>query len=125
MARQKAPGLAAIAGTDLKSIKSGALAKSAAEDKAIADMIRAKARIVGTLMANLVNILNPEMIVLGGGLVEALPRLIVPEAEQTMRELAIENAARRVRVAAAKLGDYSVAMGAAKRAWDRAQKLHG
>jgi glucokinase len=120
--RNRAPYLASLNGTDVRMIKSGLLAKAAAEDRVIADIVRAKARIVGTLMANLVNILNPEMIVLGGGLVEAMPRLIVPEAEQAMRSLAIPASARHVRVKAAKLGDFSVAMGAAKRAWD---KFHG
>jgi len=119
-ARQKAPSLAADAGTDLRQIKSGALAKAAVKDRVIGDILRAKARIVGGLMANLVNILNPEMIVLGGGVVEALPRLFVPEATRAMNEQAIADAARRVKVVAAKLGDYAVAMGAAKRAWDKA-----
>lgn len=120
--RNRAPYLASLNGTDVKLLKSGFLAKAAARDRVIADIIRRKARVVGTLMANLVNILNPEMIILGGGLVEAMPRLIVPEAERTMRQLAIVASARHVRVTAAKLGDYAVAMGAAKRAWD---KFHG
>jgi glucokinase len=120
--RNRAPYLASLNGTDVKLMKSGLLAKAAAKDRVIADIVRAKARIVGTLMANLVNILNPEMIVLGGGLVEAMPRLIIPEAERTMRALAIGASVKQVRVAAAKLGDYSVAVGAAKRAWDR---FHG
>jgi len=118
-ARNRAPYLASQNGTDVRLLKSGMLAKAAAADRVIADIVRAKARIVGTLMANLVNILNPEMVVLGGGLVEAMPRLIVPEAERAMRELAIGASARYVKVTAAKLGDYSVAIGAAKRAWDR------
>jgi len=118
-ARQRAPHLAAQAGTDLRQIKSGMLAKAAGQDKIIAEIIRAKARIVGGLMATLVNILNPEMIVLGGGVVQAMPRLIVPEAIKAMHEQAIPDAARRVKVVAAKLGDYAVAMGAAKRAWDK------
>lgn len=124
--RQSARFLAAEAGTDLRNIKSGVLAKAAGRDRVIGQMIRAKARIVGTLMANLVNILSPEMIVLGGGVVEAMPRLIVPEAERTMRALAIENSARRVTVAPATLGDHAVAMGAAKRAFDAyGSAVHG
>jgi glucokinase len=118
-ARQRAPTLYTLAGTDLRAIKSGVLARAASKDRAVTEILRSKAQIVGTLMTQLVNILNPEMIVLGGGVVQAMPRLIVGEAERTMRALAIPNSARRVRVTAAKLGDYSVAMGAAKRAWDR------
>jgi len=67
----------------------------------------------------LVNILNPELVVLGGGLAEALSRYLVPEAEQAMRETVMPSLANTVRVVPAKLGDYAVAMGAAKMAWDR------
>ena len=119
VARQKAPHLAREAGTDIRGIKSGALARSIrAGDKALEDLIRAKAKRVGTLMANLVNILNPDMIVLGGGLVEAMPGLIARKAEKTMRRLALPSAARHVKVAVAKLGDHAIVMGAAKRARD-------
>lgn len=118
-ARQKAPHLDHTAGTDIRNIKSGALAKAIrAGDRALADILRAKARRVGVLMANLVNILNPHMIILGGGVVEAMPALIVKEAEKTMRAYAIATSARHVKVAAAKLGDHAVAVGAAKRAAD-------
>lgn len=120
VARQKARHLAEKTGTDLKSIKSGAMAKAIEEgDKALEDLIREKARIVGRVMGSLVNLLSPELIVLGGGVVEAMPRLIVREADTAMREQAIGPSAARVKVVPAKLGDHSIVLGAAKRAWDR------
>jgi len=118
--RQMAPHLAQKAGTDIRDIKSGALAKAIqAGDQAIAAIMKTKAQVVGTLMANLVTILNPQLVVLGGGVVEAMPGLIVREAEQVMRRLALGTSSRHVRVAAAKLQDHSVVMGAAKQAFDR------
>jgi glucokinase len=123
VARQKAPHLAEKAGTDIRLIKSGAMAKAiAAGDRAIEDLIRRKARLVGQVMANLVNIINPDVIVLGGGVVEAMGGIILREAEQAMRERAIGPSSRHVKVVAAKLKDYSIVMGAAKRAWDQ---FHG
>jgi glucokinase len=120
VARLKAPHLAEKSGTDLREIKSGAIAKAIeAGDRAIEQIIREKGRIVGSMMANLVNFVNPDLIVLGGGVVEAMPSLIAREAERVMREEAIGPSARHVRVSVAKLGDYSVVMGAAKRALDR------
>jgi len=119
VARQQAPHLAKEAGTDLRDIKSGALARAIrAGDHVIEEIIRSKARRVGILMANLVNILNPDMIVLGGGVVEAMPDLIKRKAEKTMRAIALQPSSKYVKVAVAKLGDYSIVMGAAKRAYD-------
>jgi len=118
-ARQMAPHLDQMAGTDIRQIKSGALAKAIrAGDQAIEDLIRGKAKRVGLLMANLVNVLNPDLIVLGGGVVEAMPSLICRQAEKTMRRYALPTSAKHVRVAVAKLGDHSIVMGAAKRADD-------
>ena len=65
-------------------------------------------------MANTVNLLSPELIVLGGGLVEALGALIVLEAEKTMRQFAMPDLVGPVKVRAAALGDYAVMLGAAK-----------
>jgi glucokinase len=119
-ARQKAPYLLKNAGTDILDIKSGQLVAAVKHgDKAIEELIRRKARRIGTVMADLVNLLNPQMIVLGGGLVEALPNLIVKEAAAAMQDQAMPALSRGVKVVAARLGDYAIAMGAAKRAWDR------
>lgn len=119
VARQSAPHLARETGTDIRGMKSGALARAIrAGDSAVEDLIRGKAKRVGTLMANLVNILNPDMIVLGGGLVEAMPILIARKAEKTMRRLALPTSSRHVKVAVAKLGDHAIVLGAAKRARD-------
>jgi len=119
-ARQKAPRLLKTVGTDLLEIKSGQLQQAVrAGDQAIEALLRRKARSIGVVMANLVNVLNPELIVLGGGLVEAFPALITKEAAQAMRDQAMPILARDVRVVPARLGDRAIVMGAAKRAWDR------
>lgn len=119
-ARQQAPHLAQKAGTDLRAIKSGALARAiAAGDRPLDALIRRKAQVVGAMMANIANLINPDLIVLGGGVVQAMPGLIVREAERELRAQAVGPAGRTVKVAAAKLGDHSIVMGAAKRALDR------
>ncbi len=125
VARQKAPNLADKAGSDIRLIKSGSMAKAIeAGDKAIEDLVRRKARLVGQVMANLVNIINPDVVVLGGGVVEAMGPLILREAEGAMRERSLGPSSRHAKVVAAKLKDYSIVMGAAKRAWDVFSK-HG
>jgi glucokinase len=118
-ARQQAPYVHKEAGMDIREIKSGVLAKAIrAGDQAVEELMLGKAKRVGLLMANLVNILNPDMIVLGGGVVEAMPSLISRQAEKTMRRHALVSSAKHVKVAVAKLGDHSIVMGAAKRADD-------
>ena len=69
---------------------------------------------MGRVMANLVNLLSPDTIVLGGGLVEAMPDLIVKEASRTMHALAMPQLAKRVKVKPSELGDYAIVMGAAQ-----------
>jgi glucokinase len=119
VARQKAPHLLESAGTDLLDIKSGQLAEAIrAGDRAIEELLRRKAHLMGRVMADVTHMLNPELFVLGGGLVEAIPSLIVKEATRALQENAMPVMAKHVRVVAAKLGDHAIVMGAAKRAYD-------
>ena len=113
--KQKSPHLFKDAGTDLKNLKSGALARAIrAGDAELKNLILSKARVLGISMANVVNLLSPELIVLGGGLVEALGSLIIPEADRTMRQYAMPDLVKPVKVRTAALGDYAVMMGAAR-----------
>lgn len=117
--KQKAPNLYKNIGLDLKSLKSGAFARSVrAGDTEVRHLIQYKARILGVSMANVVNLLSPELIVLGGGLIEALGAIILPEAERTMRQYAMPDLVKPVKVRPALLGDYAVMLGAAKLAFD-------
>ena len=119
-ARQVAPVLLSSAGTNILDIKSGQLAEAVRSgDRSILELLRRKSRVIGRVMADVVNLLSPELIVLGGGLVEALPRLIVKEATRSMRSQAMPGLVRHVKVAAARLGDHAIVMGAAKRALDK------
>ncbi len=121
--KQKAPHLYKDAGTDLRGLKSGAFARAIrAGDAEVKKLILIKARVLGISMANAVNLLSPELIVLGGGLVEALGFLILPEAEKTMRQFAMPDLVKPVKVRAAVLGDYAVMLGAAKLGSNLAEK---
>lgn len=116
-ARQKAKKLFEDAGTDISKMKSGVLSKALkAGDKSIEELIRHKSRWLGIAMANVVDLLNPEVIVLGGGMVEAMGEIIVPEAEKAMRQRAMAPLAHEVKVVAAKLKDHAIVMGAARMA---------
>ena len=75
--RGDAPELLKIAGTDLSNIRSGALAQSIkAGDLAVEKITRRAAEMIGLAVGNVCNLLAPDIVVLGGGLVEALPEVV-------------------------------------------------
>lgn len=67
-------------------------------------------RYLGIALANVVNLLSPEAIVLGGGVMEAR-ELFLPTAERVMRELALDEPLKYVRLAMAELGDKAGPLG--------------
>ncbi len=116
--RGQAPHLLEMRGTDLDNIRSGALADAiAAGDTVIETIVRTAAGHIGTAVASVVHLLAPDCVVLGGGLVEAMPRLIVNEITASARKKLLPAFADSFIVVPAELGDNSTAMGAA--AWVR------
>jgi len=75
---------------------------------------------LGLALANLVDILNPEMIVLGGGLAAAGTLLLDP-ARRTMGQWAQPLAVKQVRIARSRLGDRAGILGMARLCFDRAE----
>ena len=112
--RGDAPHLMELAGTDLADIRSGAIAESIkAGDAAVEQIVRRAAGMIGLAIGNVTNLLAPDVVVLGGGLVEALPKWFVETIEEAAREHAMPALARTFRVAASKLGDDANVLGAA------------
>jgi len=83
-------------------------------DRLAGELIRRTGRYLGVGLANLVNIFNPELIIIGGGLSNMGERLLEP-ARGVMRERAYEISASAVRIVPAALGSDSGLIGAA--AW--------
>ena len=112
--RGEAPKLEKIAGTDIRQMRSGALAEAVqAGDRVVEEIIVNAARWLGLGVANAVNLLAPDVVVLGGGLVEAMKGIFVDEAQKAVRKHAMASLADGVEITAAKLGDDAGAMGAA------------
>jgi glucokinase len=65
---------------------------------------------LGIALANAVNLLSPEAIVLGGGVMQAKD-LFLPRAEETMRDRALDEPLKYMRLAEAELGDRAGVMG--------------
>ncbi|MGH7127289.1 MAG: ROK family protein [Planctomycetaceae bacterium] len=116
--RGQAPHLRKECGCDVEKIRSGALAESIANgDAAVEDIVRCAVRHIGVAVGNLVHLLAPDVIVLGGGLVEALPELFVDGVWAAARENVMPAYKQTFEVHAAELGDDATVMGAA--AWAR------
>jgi len=117
--KQKAPHLFDEVGYNIKKIKSRTLLRSIeGGDKAIKGLILDKGKMLGIVMANLANVLNPEMFVLGGGMIEAMEYLILPEARRVMETYLLKPLVGSVKVVPSKLKDYAVLKGAARLAYD-------
>lgn len=114
--RGDAPYLFKETGTDLADIRSGALSASVEKgDKVVKRLVEQAAETIGYAVANVVHILAPDKIVLGGGLVEAMEDLIVGTVRKTARSNVMSVYKDRFEVVAAKLGDDAGVKGAA--AW--------
>jgi predicted NBD/HSP70 family sugar kinase len=83
-----------------------------AGDAQTLEMINGRAYYLGVALANLVNILNPELIVLGGMFAQASD-LIIPTAEETMRQTAFAQLGERVCLQPTQFGWRAGVIGAA------------
>jgi glucokinase len=118
--RGQAPNLLEKAGADLTNIRSNILAASiAAGDKEVEMIVRDAARWLGVGVAGCVNLLAPDCIVLGGGLVEALPALYLQEFEKSVRGSVMKAFQNTFSIKIAELGDDATALGAG--AWARSE----
>ena len=85
-----------------------------AGDRAARENIEMTGRYLGVAIANLIHILNPAVIVLGGGVTAAGDMLMGPLREE-VRQRAIEDCRRGVEVRIAELGEEAGFIGAARR----------
>ncbi len=75
--------------------------------------MRNAAQHLGGAIANVVNLLAPDVVILGGGLVEAMSDLFVGEARKTVDCRAMKSFTKSLKIVAAQLGDNATVMGAA------------
>ena len=106
--------LTEMLGDDLADLRSGDLRKAIRRgDKFVDRIIEGAAEYIGIATANLVNILNPEVVVLGGGVIEALADEMMSVIIETAQDYAMPGALKGVEIIASKLGDNAGITGAA------------
>ena len=95
------------------AIRSGILQKAVdAKDPVVIEAIVSAGEYLGRGLASVVNFLNPQRIILGGGVIEAVD-LLFETAERVTRRESLQHAGEIVEIVRAKLGDNSGVVGAA------------
>lgn len=103
----------AIPGVDPDHIRVADLARAAVDGDPLASQIIEEAGVyLGIAIANMLNLLNPGLIVLGGDLVAA-DSILIRSVEKTALSRAISKAGKEVTITSSALGDDVVAIGAA------------
>jgi glucokinase len=105
--------IAELAGNDPEAVGAKLVADAAHQgDVAAQEIIQESMSYLGVGVANLVNLLNPEVVVVGGSLTK-LGEILFDPVRRTVNRRAFQIASRRVRVVPAELGDRVGVIGAA------------
>lgn len=114
VARGRHTVLTEILEGDLLAFTSRDLALAIAQSDGVA--VRAALRsasYTGAAIGSVVNLLDPEVVVIGGGIAEALGPRYVERVARVARRQMLSPAARRIPILASQLGDYAGLLGAA------------
>lgn len=101
-------------GPNLADMRSGDLRKAIRKgDKFVEKVVEEAAEYAGIGVANLINILNPEIVVVGGGVLEALENEFMPALLKAAKEHVMPGTMSGIEIEASKLGDHAGITGAA------------
>ncbi len=104
--------LTEMLGDDLEDLRSGNLRKALRKgDKLVEKVIEEAAEYTGIAVANLANILGPEVIVLGGGVIEALADEMLSIIIETAHDYVMPGVMDGVEIFPSKLGDEAGIIG--------------
>jgi len=99
---------------DTRRIRSRIIAEAYLEgDKLVREIIDDACRYIGIGAANLINVLNPQAVILGGGLIEALGDKMLPRIRKSAWQHVIGATDERVKIVDSGLGDDAGVLGGA------------
>jgi glucokinase len=106
--------LTEMLGSDLAELKSGDLRKALRKgDKLVEKVVEDAAEYTGIAIANLINIFNPEVVVVGGGVIDALEDEMMSIIVETALDYAMPGTTKGIEIVASKLGDLAGITGGA------------
>jgi glucokinase len=106
--------LTELLGRDLKDLRSRDLRRAIRRgDKLVEAVVEEAAAFTGMAVANLINIFNPQLVVLGGGLIEALDTEMMPIINKVARDHAMPGTLAGMEIVASNLGDHAALVGGA------------
>jgi glucokinase len=104
-----------LAGVDLDKISIELIAQAAREDDSLAYRVLQKsASYIGIALANLVNLMNPRVMIFGGALFREVPQLLADPLRRIIKQRSLERSANEVELQVSALGSEASAMGAAR-----------
>lgn len=104
-----------LARGNLENISIELIAEAASQDDSLVYRVLQKAAsYIGLGLANLVNLLNPRVLVFGGALFREIPHLIADPVRRIIRQRSLERSAQEVELTVTTLGDEAAARGAAR-----------
>jgi glucokinase len=112
--RGKKTSIAKLIESNSENIPSNALRRAyQGGDELVVKIVDRAARYIGIAVGSLVNVLGPEVVVLGGGVIEAFGQALIDRIDKIARKTAFEFAIKDVRMIKAALGDDAGMIGAA------------
>jgi glucokinase len=106
--------LTEMLGPELSDLRSGDLRKAIRKgDSFVEKIIEEAAEYTGIAVANFMNIFNPQTIVLGGGVIDALGDEMMAIIIETAEDYALNGTSKGIEIVASKTGDDAGIIGAA------------
>ncbi len=104
-----------LIGGDLDKVSIELIAQAVSEDDSLAyRVLQTSASYIGIGLANLVNLLNPKVVIFGGALFREIPQLIADPLRRIIKQRSLEKSANEVQLVVSTLGGEASALGAAR-----------
>jgi glucokinase len=105
--------LTEMLGPDLTDLRSGDLRKAIRKgDKLVEKIVEEAAEYTGIAVANLINVFNPQIVVLGGGVIDALGDEMMAIIVETAEDYSMSGTNKGIEIVASKEGDDAGIIGA-------------
>jgi predicted NBD/HSP70 family sugar kinase len=104
-----------LSGGDLDQVSIELIAQAAAENDSLAfRVLHEAASYIANGLADLVNLLNPKLIIFGGALFRAAPNLLSDPIRTIIKQRSLEKSSNDVRLQVSPLGSEAGALGASR-----------